>query len=288
MIEKATEGRLVLDTKIDLFPWGKAIHGVIDGRVDMGFVRTPYISGTWPLWNFDALPFFFDPVYEYERALNDPRMIELLDKTYAEVGLVKLLESASPAQDAIFCNKAIKTVADFKGVKVRTSGLLQTLTVELLGASPLTMPVMELAEALQRGTVDGVATGRAFGIAIGCADVSDYDNVWPVGSVFGGMVIANLDSFNALPADLQNILRDVSRTLQGQIFYAIEVKMRRALDTTRASRLELIVPEKAEIDKARELVKPAIDKWTEIAGPRAKEILAIAADYASGAEIMLK
>ena len=35
-------------------------------------------------------------------------------------------------------------------------------------------------------------------------------------------------------------------------------------------------------------MRPAIDKWLEIAGPHAKEILAIASEYAGGAKILLK
>jgi hypothetical protein len=52
--------------------------------------------------------------------------------------------------------------------------------------------------------------------------------------------------------------------------------------------MKVIQPEQSEINKARDLVKPAIEKWVELAGPYGKEVMAIAAKYGSGAKILLK
>ena len=52
--------------------------------------------------------------------------------------------------------------------------------------------------------------------------------------------------------------------------------------------VEAVVPDKSEIEKARQMAKPAVDEWVKKAGPRAKEVLEIAAKYASGAKIMLE
>jgi len=288
MLEKATDGRLILETKVGLFPPTEVIHGVIGGRADIGFQRIPWVSGTFPLWDFGELPFFFGNVYEYESALNNPRMVEILQKTHAEVGLVKVMEPAVGALDALYANQAIATVDDFKGLKIRSAGLLPTLALELLGASPLTIGTTEIAEALQRGTVDVCATTRGFGLGLGMADVTTYVNYWAVSSAFGNTVMVNMDSWNALPADLQQIVMDLGAEMQGQIIYAATVEDYFAALGIRVGGLEEVVPEKAEIDKARELAKPVIDKWLELAGPYGPEVLAIAGKFASGAEIMLK
>jgi len=283
VVEKATGGRLKLETKVGLFPPREVIHGVIDGRAEIGFQRIPWVSGTFPLWDFGSLPFFFDNNYEYEAALNDPRMVELTEKSYREVGLVKLLESPSTAQSGIFANQAINTVDEFKGIKIRTSGVLQTYTLELFGSSPLTIAAAELAEALQRGTVDAIATSLGYGLGVGLADVTDHVSLWPVSSSFGGAVVVNAEKFDALPADLQQILREVSTEVQGQVIYGTDVDLRRAISGIKATGLTVIVPDKAEIDKAITITKPVVDKWLEIAGPYGSELLAIASEYASGA-----
>jgi hypothetical protein len=56
----------------------------------------------------------------------------------------------------------------------------------------------------------------------------------------------------------------------------------------KVSRMKVTQPSLDEINKARELVRPAVDKWLEIAGPNGRKILDIAAEYAGGAKIMLR
>ncbi len=287
MIEEATDGRLVIETKVDLFPFKGAIQGVMKGGADMGFQRLPFVSGTFPLWDFASLPFFFKNVYEYEAALNDPAMKKILDETYAEKGLIRLLESPSTPLDALFGSKPIKTVEDFKGLKIRSSGLLATLTLKLLGASPLTMSAMEISEALKRGTVDAVCTAPGYGLGVGMTDVTKHLSYWSVQSGYGGVVVVNMKSWKKLPEDLQKIVRKVSKEMEAQVFFSSDCEYRVAKTGIGAAGLTITVPDKPEIAKARQLAKPAIDKWLEIAGPRGKEVLEIAAKYASGAEIML-
>jgi TRAP-type C4-dicarboxylate transport system substrate-binding protein len=76
LLEKNSGGRLVLDTKMGLFPVNEVVHAVIAGRADIGWERIPWVAGTFPQWDY-ALPFFWDNVFEYEAFLNDPRLIEI-------------------------------------------------------------------------------------------------------------------------------------------------------------------------------------------------------------------
>ena len=51
--------------------------------------------------------------------------------------------------------------------------------------------------------------------------------------------------------------------------------------------MEIVFPDKTEIERARKLCKPVIQKWLDRAGPHGKEVLSIAAEYASGAKVMM-
>jgi TRAP-type C4-dicarboxylate transport system substrate-binding protein len=287
LLEKNSGGRLILDTKMGLFPVNEVIHAVIAGRADMGWERTPWLSGTFPLWDL-SLPFFWDSIFEYEAFLNDPRWREIEKKTYGEKGLVKIADIVSEATDGIWAKKGIPTLADFKGVKIRTGGLIPTMALKLMGASPLTMPNTEIMEALQRGTVDAIQTSRGWALGFGMADVCTHVSFWRVQSAFGGMLIVNKAKFDALPRDLQKILLDTGLEMQGQNIYGAKVEEYEADVGLKVSRMKVIQPEQSEINKARELVKPAIEKWVERAGPYGKEVMAIAAKYGSGAKVLLK
>jgi hypothetical protein len=76
--------------------------------------------------------------------------------------------------------------------------------------------------------------------------------------------------------------------MQGQNIYGAKVEEYEADVGLKVSRMKVIQPEQSEINKARDLVKPAIEKWVELAGPHGKEVMAIAAKYGSGAKILLK
>jgi TRAP-type C4-dicarboxylate transport system substrate-binding protein len=287
LLEKNSGGRLVLDTKMGLFPVNEVVHAVIAGRADIGWERIPWVAGTFPQWDY-ALPFFWDNIFEYEAFLSDPRLIEIEKKTYGEKGLVKIADIAVEALDGIWAKKAVATVDDFKGFKVRTSGLITTLAMKLVGASPLTIPTAEIMEALQRGTVDAIQTSRGWALGFGLADVCTNVSFWRFQSVFGGMLVVNKAKFDALPPDLKKIVLDTGKEMQGQTIFGAKVEELEADVGLKVSRLKVTQPSTAEINKARELVKPTVAKWLEIAGPHGKEILDIAAQYAGGAKVLLK
>jgi len=205
LLEERSGGRFILKTKMALYPPKEVIHAVMAGRVEMGWERTPWLSGTFPLWDL-ALPFFWDNIFQYEAALNDPRMIAIDKKTFGEKGLIKIADIGAEALDGIFANRPLATVADFKGIKIRTAGVIPTLALKLMGASPLTMATTEILEAMQRRTVDAIQTSRGWGMGFGLPDVSTHVSIWRVQSVFPGMLIVNKKAFDALPADLQKIL----------------------------------------------------------------------------------
>ena len=184
--------------------------------------------------------------------------------------------------------KAVATVEDFKGFKIRTSGLITTMAMKLLGASPLTIPNAEIMEALSRGTVDAIQTSRGWALGFGLADVCTNVSFWRFQSVFGGMLVVNKAKFDALPPDLKKIVLDTGREMQGQTVFGAKIEEMEADVGLKVSRLKVTQPSQAEINKARELVRPTIDKWLEIAGPHGKEILGIAANYAGGAKVLLK
>ena len=95
----------------------------------------------------------------------------------------------------------------------------------------------------------------------------------------------NPDKWNELPPDLQQVVREVSRDIGRQSVFSQRFWTENTTVFYGLSGMELIVPEKAEVDKARALVLEAtIDTYLEAAGPYGPEILAIASEYGSGAK----
>jgi len=171
------------------------------------------------------------------------------------------------------------TVASFKGTKVRGAGLLATYGLELLGASPLTIPGAEIAESMRRGTIDAVLTDRVWALTIGMADVASYLDMWDFIVPFSAPVIINKEKFESLPADLQQILREQTKDLERQSTYATVFGGQLATMCIELIGLEIVYPDKAELAKARELTKPAVDKYIKAAGADGAALINIISDY---------
>jgi len=119
-----------------------------------------------------------------------------LDKIF-ELGFRQTTTSTRP----------IDVPGDFKGVKLRVPpGALYSSLFSTLGASPVTINFNETYTALQTRIADGqdnplivVKTARLFEVQRYC---SLTNHIWD-----GQWLFANKRSFNALPADLQEIAR---------------------------------------------------------------------------------
>jgi len=73
----------------------------------------------------------------------------------------------------IYSNKEIKTLADFKGMKLRTSNTYKAF-FDALGAHTLNMPRREIFTAMERGAVDGFANLDSEVATQGWHEVSKY------------------------------------------------------------------------------------------------------------------
>jgi TRAP-type C4-dicarboxylate transport system substrate-binding protein len=210
-------------------------------------------------------------------------MKAVLDEYTREAGFVILGGTISAPNSYEWSNKAIRTVADFSGVKARTSGLTQTLAVQALGGSPLTLSIGDIEVALSQGTVDAITTSIAFGFDRGMDDLVDYvSGDWGITPIFPSMIVANADAFDALDPWLQERLLAAGEELTqqatvvpafGDIIYN---KMFARVKT------QLITPEQGELAKAAALMGPVVEEWLEVVGPFGPEVLRIAAKHATG------
>ncbi len=282
MVEQASDGRLTFDTKIAIVTGGEAPFAIGDGRIDMGSFQLPIAGATFPLWDYGSLPFFFANLYEYEAAAQDPRMAAVLEDSFAEVGLVRLADWTAEGFNTVWSNTPIKTVDDFKNLKIRTGGLLVTMALKEMGAAPMDVYYAEVVDALGRGTVDAAIGNLSWSWGAGFSDVSKYAQHWPISAPYGYAQVINQEKWHELPEDLQKILIDVGQEVGRQCNFATDLAMEQVRVGLQFAGVEYIIPDASEIDKARQIAKPTLDNWLQLTGPAGAELLAIASDYASG------
>jgi TRAP-type C4-dicarboxylate transport system substrate-binding protein len=289
LVTQYTGGTVKLDNKEKLFSIMDSAFAVGDGRVLMGTQSIAAASGTYPLLDFGGIPGLFSEIpngaTEYANAILDPKMMAVLDNYTKPAGFKVLGAAISLANNALWGNKPIKTLADFKGVKMRASGRTQTSALRDLGGSPLTLSMAEIEEALSRGTVDAITTSKSFGAERGLSQMSKYVSIWPITPIFPQFILVNLKAWDKLDQRQKDGLLKASAQLTGEMATALEQMENTYNLWIRSTKTEMIVPEDAEVKKAMALMQPVVKEWLDTAGPYGKDVLRIAVTHAKGPSV---
>jgi TRAP-type C4-dicarboxylate transport system substrate-binding protein len=132
--------------------------------------------------------------------------LELLDKAHEKINVKVIGRTATNSGFYIFSKQPIRTLADFKGVKIRSHSGYDPL-FKKVGAIPIGMNISEIYGALERGIV-GAAPYPIFVYDMGLPEVVKYalgDAFWPSHTTF---IFINLKKFNSLTPKQQQILID--------------------------------------------------------------------------------
>jgi TRAP-type C4-dicarboxylate transport system substrate-binding protein len=149
----------------ELVKVGGGLDALTGGAVDIvAPLLAPYHAGRFPLSDISQLPVFGTDSPAITRAFqklmdSDEELID--GKTFyqyevADKGIVAWPLGATGAYTISTTGKEIKTPEDLQGLPVRAGTALQTVTLEKLGVTPVTMPAAQAFEALSRGTIEGI------------------------------------------------------------------------------------------------------------------------------------
>lgn len=204
-VEKESGGKL----KITLFGsnqlGGKAediYDQVKNGVVDIGWTLPGYKAALFPATGVFELPFIggqasvvSGPVEDFIRKWGTKEWSEvrLLVLHYAGLSVLHMKD------------KPIRTIDDFKGMKIRTPSRISSFALTALGATPVPIPGLKVTEVLMRNVVDGAVIPWSISMAIRTIDVVKYHAET---SLHGPTLalIMNKQSYEKLPADLKKVI----------------------------------------------------------------------------------
>ena len=206
-IEKKTDGKV----KIETFPGGsllgaKNMHeGVISGVADIGAFPFSYHPGKFKLMDIFGNQSGWPNAASASVALWD--LFEKYDFESVKELKVLSLFTISPAQ--IMSMKPIRKMEDLKGYELRTSGSW-VKALDLLGGTPIAIPMSDVPEAIQRGVVKGLISSlevmKDMNFAAHCKYVTMcYLPVAP------WVVIMNKNKWNSLTPEVKKAMDDMRR-----------------------------------------------------------------------------
>ncbi len=199
--------------KIEVY-WGGSVaktgeipEALAAGVGDFGDIVTPYFPDQMPLNNVVG---FFIP--QPKNSLQVGEFMEHLYATYP--AFQQELESQNlhaigfrPLEDyGLLCVKPVHTLADMKGLRIRSYGFAYPALTEAMGATPVSISTAETYEALQRSVVDCTPIGPALARGWKYDEVAKYYIEVPFGASFGHLLAMNLDSYQAMDAETRAVV----------------------------------------------------------------------------------
>jgi TRAP-type C4-dicarboxylate transport system substrate-binding protein len=238
------------------------------GVADIGYVAPAYISDKMPVSEVAMLPGAFAHSCQGTMAYwKLARNGVIAEQDYAGNN-IRLLLAVSLPQYRIFTVKApVKDVADVTGLKLRSTGGAQDLTLRALGAVPVRMAAPDAYESLSRGTMDGLLFPLESVVAYGADKLVKFSTD---GVGFASFVVAYSISETAwkkLSPEIQKAMIDVAE----EIIPSACQEVQKADETTKKSmeaagvRFETLQPQ-----KFKELLKGVAKTWAEGLDSRGK------------------
>lgn len=232
-IEPKTNGRI----KVEIYPANqlgqipRTVEGVALGTIEMTLVASGFFIGLDPRYLvFDAAG-LFDDMDHGNRVFQDPQIRKRLSNFSAEKG-IELLITYSANPNMVVSHKPVRTLADFKGQKIRVPGAapLHVQPFQHFGTSALSMPLGEVLPAMQNRTIDGAVAGLTVFPGFKYYDVAKAMTYLPGSYLIlaGGVSRAFMKNIGP---ELEKIVREVSRDAEKLFFTWLPDDVERAKKT---------------------------------------------------------
>ncbi len=271
-LEAESNGRLKL--KIygggQLVPAVQSFDNLRAGTFQLLATCGAYHGGKVPVANAAfVLPMGPRGADDYWRLYFEYGLKDLLSEAYKEHG-VEFLTITPWSGLNVLSKKPLRTLADFKGIKIRTAGI-QAALWKSVGASAVFIPSGEIYLSLQQGVVDAATWSNPAIDGLKLSEVTKYmvcGYPTPPGSSLSagsGVLIANAKAFGKLPQDLQKVVQDCALKyglLTSAVYRDFDNEFFSGGDKKRG--MEAISLSKEETDKLRGIAMEQI--WPKVSG----------------------
>ena len=205
-VEKAAPGKLAITVHSNgsLVKMPEMRRAVQTGHVQIAELLVSVLSNENPIFGFDSVPGLVGSYAQAQKLYASAK--STLTAQLEKSGLVLLYSVAWPPQ-GIYTKKEINALADLKGNKFRSFNPATARFAELIGASPVTIQVPEIAQAFRTGALDAMITSSATGVD---SQAWDYlTHFYDVQAFLPqNIVVVNKAVYDALPEDVKKALAD--------------------------------------------------------------------------------
>lgn len=234
-IEKVTDGRVRVEVLPKVVGTAASQFDVIrDGLADISFIVAGYTPGRFPLAEMGEMSWVGNDARLFAPIFNDVYNEYMLKAGEFEGVKLMTIFSNSPGNIATV-DKPVRSMADLKGLKLRSTGPWTTSVLNAVGAIPILKSSNEAFEMMSTGVIDGSLGQRETVKNMNMMDLIHHYTIIPGGLFSAGLaVIMNEDAWNRIsPADqaaIEAISNDKLAAAMGKSFHdadaAAEAEMR--------------------------------------------------------------
>jgi len=265
-LEKASGGRLVIDDYYSeqLAAADSQLLAIQTGIADIADIYSAYVGHLFPLNQLFTLPFAF----QYPDNITLAKVYNVMIETYPdflkefEAQGVKFLHVHTDSGTQLMTNRPIRALGDWKGKILYSASEVERKAVSMLGCTPTFIAPTELYDSLTKGVVDGSLSCYTGAVMNSVLDASKYIADICMGHATW-VVAMNLDVYNSLPTDLQELLTgknvELMTELYGYQFYMDELNNKALC----LEKMELVEIREAEMNTWKQIVAPLKDEWIE-------------------------
>ena len=265
-VKEVTGGRLEIEPLAvgTIVGYGDTLDAITNGVLDSHHSGGPYFSGKEPaLALIGDLNGGFENPYQYQMWFEYGGGLELAREIYKRfniyyVGPVWWGVESVPAR------KPLRTLADFKGVKMRVPEGLGAEIWRRAGVGVVTLPGSEVYTALERGVIEATDWGT-----LGMNNDLGYHKIakYPLHPGFHSMpaaeVAVNMGRWNALSPDLKALVEMAVRDFAREMVQRIALEDLKVVQQAKAQGVELVSWSPEERRKFRQISQQAWADWAK-------------------------
>jgi TRAP-type C4-dicarboxylate transport system substrate-binding protein len=264
-LEKKSNGRFVVKQfpGSQMGPTPVYFDHVRKGTAEVAWFLHGATPGRFPLTELVNLPYMVGSAEIGCKMMNDPALRKYLDEEHKGVRVLYLM-THQPG-NIHTRDKAVRTTADMKGLRIRFASATIKDWVAALGGTPVGVPPPDQAENLQKGTIDGVFIDYGGALTFKIGPMIKYTTeMYSYVSSFG--VAINPAFYDKLPADLKKLIDDTTKNAPnevGKLWDALDAPGKKYMTDSGDTPIKLTAEENAKFRQIGEQVAEAKIKELE-------------------------
>ena len=213
-VKKATNGEVVINVHSGGslgFKGPEMLKVVRDGLAPIGELLLNQQVGEAPLLGLEATPYLSSGYADLTKLHKHwiPEVAKVMKKKFNQ----KLLYVVPWPRQYVYTKVNAKSVADLKGIKIRTYNKTTTSMFNRIGMTSVQLPWGEVVPSLAAGTIDAVTTSASSGVDGKFWEFLKY--MYPTSHVWSSNALTvNLDAWKKLSKKNQDAIVAVANRLQ--------------------------------------------------------------------------